>query len=224
MYNQYKDTDEAAFPIKLGIRSEETYQNRDLNELVQNKNGKYFRGIWPEIGMGDNGRYIGQIFTADNAELDDHNITTPGVDTRVVIYVDPENPPRPDPNHLRCSKGVVVKGIFQHGASFCCFRLRFLTEHSQVHYSLCCWNTRSALTTSFTTQLKSGRWWSLNSSSGSNRQTSCPLWTSRPSSLDAHIQRQTHASLPRVSPARSFRYSRILRGTAARSGRRPRLS
>jgi hypothetical protein len=118
IHDQYKNPDEAAFLIKLGIQGEQTRQNRDLNELVQNKNGNIFRGFWLE--MQEKGRYIVQVFMADNGELEDRNIKMPGVDTRVVLWVDPTSPQHPDPTRLRSFKGLVVEDIFQHGASFCC--------------------------------------------------------------------------------------------------------
>jgi len=83
MYDQYKGTDEAAFLIKLGIQGEETRQNRDLNELVQNKNGNYFRGLW--LPMQDRSRYIVHVFMVDNGELEERNIKMPRIDIRVVL-------------------------------------------------------------------------------------------------------------------------------------------
>ncbi|KAF1849444.1 uncharacterized protein K460DRAFT_91013 [Cucurbitaria berberidis CBS 394.84] len=117
-FDQYPNSNEAAFMLKLGIESEAARQQRDLHELVQSKDQVYFRGLFKHVDRP--GTFVVQIFLADNSVFTDRKLKMPSIDTRIKLQIDPVDPSHPTPSNMKTYRGVVCEDLYNNGASFCC--------------------------------------------------------------------------------------------------------
>jgi hypothetical protein len=111
----YRNPNEAAFLLKLGVLGEQQRQTRDLNELVQSREDVWFRGVFRSV-PDERGTYVVEAFMGDL----EGSIKMPSMGTRISIKIDLKNPKQPNPADAVQYRGQVTFDLFEHGASFTC--------------------------------------------------------------------------------------------------------
>jgi hypothetical protein len=113
--NEYRNPNEAAFLLKLGILGEQQRQTRDLYGLVESGDNVWFRGVFRSV-PDERGTYFVETFMGDVLG----SVKMPDVGTRVSIKIDLNNPWEPNQLDAVEYRGQVTFDLFQHGASFTC--------------------------------------------------------------------------------------------------------
>ncbi|KAH6643182.1 P-loop containing nucleoside triphosphate hydrolase protein [Boeremia exigua] len=114
----WRNPDEAAFLLKMGIESERRRQTRELKELAQSDK-PWFRGIFTEI-EDSSGRYICEVFLNDESVAENLNVKMPAAGTRIRIRVVPKSLKRPNNASALSYFGSVTTDPFHSGAAFLC--------------------------------------------------------------------------------------------------------